>query len=170
MAAVAVVLAALTLPAVLDPPDWQPTQTDAVFIHVGGRGERLETALDLMQSGVAPVLVIATAPSSEWPPARALCDHPAPFEVICLDWVPQDTKDEARVLAELADSEGWTSAAVVTSDYHVARATMLDRSCTSISIVPAPAPSNLSPALRAEKVVHEMAGIPLGWMFQRCRR
>jgi uncharacterized SAM-binding protein YcdF (DUF218 family) len=111
----------------------QPTTDDptgdAVVVHAGGRGERLRRALEMMESGVAPTLVIMGGSVDQWPEAQRLCGQTAPFEVLCPDPVPGTTLGEARALSELVSARGWKSVVAVTSDYHLRRAHFLDRKC-----------------------------------------
>ena len=165
----AVLWAIVGLNVVLTPPEWDGSTSDVLFVHVGGRGERIDRALALMDQHVAPVLVIPTSPSSEWPAAAEQCGRTVPFEVVCLDWNPRDTADEARVLAELTTDRNWQRATVLSSDYHLARATMLDRSCAPIEISPAPARSDLDALTWVAKVGKEIIGLPYSWLFERCR-
>jgi uncharacterized SAM-binding protein YcdF (DUF218 family) len=165
----AAALGSLTLPAILNPEVAEHVRSDAVFIHVGGRGERLETALRLMDDGVADVLVIPTQPTDEWPEGRRACTTGAAYEVICASSTPSNTHEEALLLAQLAADHGWASVTVVTNDYHMARTTMLDRSCTRIELIPVPVePEGLNLFEHGWKVLHEVIGIPYSWLLQRC--
>lgn len=164
-------LAGATLPSVLDPESGTPSPSDAVFLHVGGRGERLDTSIALMNRGVADVLVIPTRPTEEWPEALDLCRSDGAFEVICLDSIPANTRDEALALDTLVSAYGWQRVAIVTNDYHMARAAMLDRSCTDADLAPVPVePSGLNPVSHGWKIFHEMIALPHSWLFQRCDR
>jgi hypothetical protein len=164
-------LAGATLPAVLDPESGTPSPSDVVFLHVGGRGERLDTSIALMNRGVAGVLVIPTRPTEEWPEAFDLCRSDGTFEVICLDSIPANTRDEALALDALVSEQGWQRVAIVTNDYHMARAAMLDRSCTDADLAPVPVePSGLNPVSHGWKIFHEMIALPHSWLFQRCDR
>ena len=56
---------------------------DAVVMFVGGTGERLDTAMALMTSGAAPMLVIPNGRTPSWPAANDLCSGVSDYEVLC---------------------------------------------------------------------------------------
>jgi uncharacterized SAM-binding protein YcdF (DUF218 family) len=164
--ATALVLVA-TLPQILNPPHSREITADVVFVHVGGEGERLSEAMDAMTARAAPVLAIPTDPANEWVP-EGLCDQREPFEVVCLDFTPTRTAAEARAFADLALERGWTSATVITTDYHMTRALMIDGSCMAIELNPRPVESPLTGIALVAKIGHEVIGLPYSWLFDRC--
>lgn len=94
---------------------------DAVVVFAGSEA-RIETAMELMELGVAPNLVIPNGRSGEIED-HDLCDKVASFQVFCPDSATIDTMGEARVIGRLAEDRGWSSLIAVTSSYHVHRAT-----------------------------------------------
>jgi uncharacterized SAM-binding protein YcdF (DUF218 family) len=110
-----------------------PRRADAVVVLSGGRDSRLDPALALMRTRVAPVLVISSpAQDPKWRSARRLCSAPAhayAFRVVCFEASPYSTVGEARAIARLAASHHWRHVAVVTSTFHVTRAQMLIKRC-----------------------------------------
>lgn len=134
----------------------EPLDVDAVVVLAGGDGERLATALELMEAEAAPVLIISTG-NETWPgrPAlQELCDSAQPFAVICRAVDPDTTSGEANELSRLAEQEGWTSLAVVTSTYHLHRATTLFDRCFSGAILAVEA--EVGP--NRDQVLHEAFG------------
>lgn len=121
--AVAVVLLAavalLTARYILWPADDETGRADAVVLLAGGDGERQAHALRLMESGVAPVLVVSHGTECAG----------RPYEVVCFMPQPDRTQGEARGAARIARERGWRSLVVVTSTYHVSRSRMLFRRC-----------------------------------------
>jgi uncharacterized SAM-binding protein YcdF (DUF218 family) len=108
-----------------------PGHADAVIVLSGDK-KRLPPALDLVRKGVAPVLAISTVERTKhWAAARRLCaaGRYAGARVLCFDAVPFSTQGEARTVARLARERGWRSIVVVTSTFHVTRATMLFHRC-----------------------------------------
>jgi uncharacterized SAM-binding protein YcdF (DUF218 family) len=110
-----------------------PAHADAVIVLSGGLNARLDPALKLVRRGVAPVLAISSPfLDPRWTKAHKLCrgqDGPTKFRVLCFLAVPYSTRGEARTVARIARSRGWTRVVVVTSMYHVTRARMLFRRC-----------------------------------------
>jgi uncharacterized SAM-binding protein YcdF (DUF218 family) len=53
----------------------------------------------------------------------------AGLRLICLTPRPAATRGEARAFADLAEREGWSSLVLVTSTYHVRRASLLLDRC-----------------------------------------
>jgi len=132
---------------------------DAVVVHAGGKGERLDHALQLMAAGAAPTLVIMRGSAPTWPQANALCGQVDPFEVLCPPPDPDTTIGEALALRTLAFERNWGVVVAVTSDYHLRRATYLDAKCSSSNIVGSAAASELSAPIYASRVVKEMAAM-----------
>lgn len=113
------------------PGSASPDEADAVVLFGGGRGERLDAALELMERGVAPVLVISNGNQPGWGDANRLCrgGAEAEFEVLCPTPEPDTTRGEARTTARLAERRGWERLVLVTSTYHARRAGELLRRC-----------------------------------------
>jgi uncharacterized SAM-binding protein YcdF (DUF218 family) len=98
---------------------------DAVVVFAGSP-ERLETAIELMERGAAPNLVIPNGATADV--GTNLCRQ-ASFQVFCPDTGEISTWGEARAIARLAEENGWSRLIAVTSVYHVHRATSLLRKC-----------------------------------------
>jgi len=130
-------------------------QSNAVVMFVGGRGERLATALDLMRERAATVLVIPNGSVNGWPDANALCSDPQPFEVLCPNPNPDTTLGEAHAIAALADELGWESMVMVTSRYHVSRARLLLERCFEGEIFAVGAETDLSFSEWSARAAHE---------------
>jgi uncharacterized SAM-binding protein YcdF (DUF218 family) len=149
-----------------NPATAQSPVGDAIFVHAGGNGERLRTALTLFEEGVAPVIVVSNpgGRSSQVPPG--LCGSAA--FVMCVTPPTVDTAGEARVLGAVVDEQGWDRVVVVTSDYHVSRAAMLDRSCTEATIDAVAAPARRRQPLVTPARIQETVGLAYSWLFQTC--
>ena len=157
--AVAVAGLGLFLSVVRPPTATDPTG-DAVVVHAGGRGERLRRALEMMETGAAPTLVIMGGSVDHWPAAQRLCGQTSPFEVLCPDPVPGTTLGEARALSELVSARGWNSVVAITSDYHLRRAHFLDRKCNPDLVVHGVAASSeLPPASWLASVAREVIAL-----------
>ena len=83
---------------------------DALAVFAGGRGERLSTALGLLQQQVAAVLVISNGRDVRWQAANQLCASRQRFEMLCPQPDPDTTRGEARMVRDLAAQRGWRSA------------------------------------------------------------
>jgi uncharacterized SAM-binding protein YcdF (DUF218 family) len=109
-----------------------PRHADAI-VMLSGDHERLPKALALVRRGVAPVLALSSVLSHtpRWAAARRLCaaGRYAGARVVCFDAVPYSTRGEAETVTRLAALRGWHSLVVVTSTFHVTRASMLFRRC-----------------------------------------
>jgi len=146
-------------PTVVDDPS-----ADAIFVHAGGQGERVEMALQLFDEGAAPVLVLSNPEPGSVP--GGLCESGS--AVICVVPSPPDTAGEALSLGKLVDDRGWDRVIVVTSDYHLRRASMLDRSCTHADIVPVEARSPRSARPISDVEVQEAIALIISWFARRC--
>lgn len=131
---------------------------DAVVLFVGGRGERLEAALDLMERDVAEVLVIPNGFGPAWPDADEVCREGVEFEVICPVPDPNTTRGEARTIGALADERGWDSVVMVTSTYHVERARLMLGRCFDGEITAVDATPDLTVWDWVTRINHEWFG------------
>jgi len=121
---------------------WPPFESSApahasVVVVLSGDKRRLPPALALIRRGVAPVLAISTVSRTRrWRTARKLCaaGRYRSARVLCFDAVPYSTQGEARAVRRLARARSWRSVVVVTSTFHVTRATMLFRRCLEIPV------------------------------------
>jgi uncharacterized SAM-binding protein YcdF (DUF218 family) len=142
---------------------WPPTSTpkgaDAVVLFVGGKGERLDTALALMRQGVAKNLVIPNGLVATWPQANALCRRSTGFKVFCPDPDPDTTRGEARAISTVARQQGWQHMVMVTSTYHVTRAKILLSRCFTGSIDARAADPGLAVPRHVARISHEVAGL-----------
>lgn len=163
----ACVLGAATYRLFVAPSTDAAERVDAVVMFVGGRGERLTTAEALMDDGVATVLVIPNGEIAGWDAGNRACREERDYEVLCPFPDPDTTRGEARLIAELAHREGWDELAVVTSTYHLARATLLLDRCFDGTIVAIEAPTDLGPVSWATRVGHEWIGWSAASLLQR---
>jgi uncharacterized SAM-binding protein YcdF (DUF218 family) len=139
---------------------------DAIYVHAGGRGERVSTGVRLLAEGVAPVLVVSDPGTRSSFVPSGLCGSDE--AIVCVAPVTIDTAGEARALAALVEERGWRKVVVVTSEYHLRRAAMLDRSCTNASIAPMPADDRPPRAPLTGPRASEIPALAFSWMFQRC--
>jgi uncharacterized SAM-binding protein YcdF (DUF218 family) len=130
------VLLAVTCWMFVWPPTDTPAHADVVLVLAGGRGERETTGARLVQEGVAPVIVFSDGGVPDSSSGR-LCRQRFPgIQVVCLHAEAGSTRGEAQAFAELAAQEGWRSVAVVTSSYHVRRASLLVDRCFDGTVHP----------------------------------
>ena len=136
-----------------------PLTADAVVTFRGGRGERLDTAVGLMQAGVAKHLVIPSGREPSWPQANRLCRGSRSFSVDCPDPELGTTRGEARAIAALARQKRWRHIVLVTSTYHVTRARVLLSRCFDGKIDAVEARPGLTISRFVTRVNHEWAGL-----------
>lgn len=134
---------------------------DAVVVHAGGEGERLSLALDIMTTDNADTLVVMRGNAPEWPAGNSVCVGNDEYEVICPMPDPDSTIGEAEALNLLVSQRGWESVIAVTSDYHLRRATHLDRQCNAdLTVLAQGAKSDLGILRSLQRTVWEMAAMP----------
>lgn len=148
------------------PVDEAPTG-DAVIVHAGGRGERIDRALDLMEEGAAPTLVVMYLGTDLYPDDAALCGQTEPYAVLCPAPEPVTTIGEAQEIGDLEAANGWDRIVIVTTDYHVRRAKLLDNKCADAEVLAAAGGHQLGFWAHAERVGHEMLGLVQAFVF-RC--
>ena len=137
---------------------------DAVVVFAGG-GDRLETAVELMERGLAANLVIPNGESSDVED-EDLCDD-APFAVFCPETATIDTRGEAQTIGLLAAELGWERLIAVTSTYHIHRATYQLKLCHDGPVQAVSAGHGIDSDALATQVVHEWAGTLAAMTFQR---
>jgi len=101
-------------------------RADAVVVLFGGRG-RLPVGIELVERGVAPVLVVSQGRDRRWR-KPGLCDR-RDVRVLCPVADEESTRGEARLIGRLAREQGWDSLVVVSSRFHLLRARLLIRRC-----------------------------------------
>ena len=116
-------------------------KADAVMV-LAGEKRRLPVALELVERGVAPVLVISDGLDPRWTAANRLCRFGDPGRIVCPRPEPYSTRGEARMAARLARERGWDSLVIVTSRFHLFRARTLFERCFHgrLDLVSAPNP------------------------------
>ena len=140
---------------------------DAVVLFTGGRGERLEAALELLDAGVGSALVLPNGNKPDWEAANELCSRPHAFDVFCFTPDPADTWGEARGIGALADDNGWSNVVAVTSTYHVTRVGTLLGRCTLADVEVVGADPNLSALEWTTRLGHEWVGAIAGQTIRR---
>jgi uncharacterized SAM-binding protein YcdF (DUF218 family) len=149
----------LTAGMFLWPKTSKPSRADAVVMFVGGKGERLDTALSLVRKGVAPNLVIPNGLRPTWPQANRLCNGSSSVKVWCPNPDPDTTRGESRAIAGLARQHGWRHLVLVTSTYHVSRARVLLRRCFGGRLDAVAADPDLTVPRHVLRITHEWAGM-----------
>ncbi len=153
--AAVVVLAVLvvTATAVLLPRDDDVAEIDAVVVLGGGGGERVAHGVGLADEHDVPVVVFAEG-IDRARHAGLRCQ----VDVLCHWPEPSTTAGEAATTRDVAEVEGFTRMAVVTSRFHANRARTLFRQCLGdrVDVVGAPADGGLSQ--QAYRHLRELVG------------
>lgn len=108
-------------------------KSDAVVVVAGGP-RRLRKGIELVERGVAPLLIVSN-PRGRWAymgEEPHLCDASGPersFGVICFEPRPESTQGEARAVREIAARRNLRSIVVITSFFHVTRTRIEMRRC-----------------------------------------
>lgn len=134
LAALILIVGVLTDRWFVHPRVDEPGTADAIFI-LGGGGDRAAFAIDLVRDGVATDVVFASVYVEEQGVWAAPCNSSRPDGVPdettfrCFEPDPATTRGEARLLGDLAETEGWTSVVVVVSTDQITRARRLIERC-----------------------------------------
>jgi uncharacterized SAM-binding protein YcdF (DUF218 family) len=134
-----------------------PPHADAVVV-LSGDSARLPAAERLIRARVAPVLMISSiAKTPRWRAAIRLCraGRYDGARVLCFEANPYSTRGEAETVSRIARRRGWRSLAVVSSTFHLTRASLLFRRCYAgtLSFVGAPIAWWREPVEWAEETV-----------------
>jgi uncharacterized SAM-binding protein YcdF (DUF218 family) len=136
-------------------------RTDAVIMLGGAASERLPMAQRLQEELGAPVLVLSHTDTPGNATADDVCNT-ATFphaSLVCFRPGGMDTRSEADIIAELAETNGWKSVTVVTSSYHVTRAGRLIGQCTTADVQMVASHPALSPGQWLRRFVIETGGL-----------
>lgn len=118
-----------------------------------------------MAASDAPrLLVLSSSAADLYRNAGGSCDE---VGVRCVMPEPETTAGEARLLARLADEDGWERLTVVTTDTHTARARMHLDACVDIPVEVVPVPTPWRPA-KLQIAAREAAGTLWQWATERC--
>ena len=135
LAVVVVLGALLTERWFVHPHKDDPGTADAIFV-LGGGGDRVEFAVDLVRDGVATDVVFASPfveSENVWAarPCNAIrpSDVPTAATFTCVEPHPGTTRGEARLLRDLAAEGGWETVVVVASTDQITRARRLIERC-----------------------------------------
>ena len=132
-----------------------PQRADAVVVFAGGVGEsgragggaqeRLKQAVDLYKAGYAPALVLSSGYVYSFKEAevmRALAiDQGVPADRIVLELRATNTRENVTYTTDILRERQWQTILLVSSPYHMRRATMVWHSVApDVTVVPAPPP------------------------------
>lgn len=172
MALVALAALAFTYRALLRPVEDSPARVDGLLLLVGGDGERLQLATELISEGVADQLVVAAADLDASNTSRRLCEgeFDEAFSQVVVYCLPgeNDTRAEARQLAAFASEQGWQHVLVVTSSTHLTRAKQFIGRCFDGRVDGVAATPDAGPAVWFGQLLHEWGGLMEGQLRRGC--
>ena len=134
-----------------------PAQADAIVVFAGGVGEsgqagggyqeRVKQALELYRGGYAKYLVLSSGYVYSFREAevmRALAvDNGVPPSVIVLEQRAASTYQNVAFVDEILRDHQWRSILLVSSPYHMRRATMVWRKVApEVTVIPSPPPQS----------------------------
>lgn len=126
------------------------------MVVFAGSPERLDTALELTERGLAPNLVIPNGRSSELSrEANQICDAVWAFTVHCPASDTINTRGEAKAIGRVATENGWSRLIAVTSSFHVHRALLHLTRCFHGEVDAVAANQDVDSDDLVEKIGHE---------------
>ena len=169
MVVVAACLGVLTWRWFLQPQQDQIDQVDALLLFDGGSGERIESAYRLAQSGRVGHVVLVVGVGQAASEGQPCGDWPAQVVVHCLNRNGVvNTRSEAAVMAQHAQSQGWDTVVVVTSTYHLGRARLLTQRCFDGEVLGMGGTPDISPPRWFGRIIHEWGGRVRSWVQRGC--
>lgn len=147
------------LPLFVFPAQDQPSRADAIVVLAGAAEERVPVAQQLHSDDAADILAISDSGGPDDSYADHACATNEQPDVICFSPIENSTRGEARSIGRLAQTHGWTSIIVVTSTYHLRRATMLVSQVTRVDIYGVASRPTISVAEWVWHLVHEPVGL-----------
>ena len=134
-AVAALLFAGLSYVWFVSPSEQVPDQADAIFV-LGGGGDRVRHAVDLLREGVSDTVVFSSvfvASEGVWAarPCNSVRPRNVPEDAVfeCFHADPATTRGEAQLLRALAVERGWERVVVVASTDQVTRARRLIERC-----------------------------------------
>ncbi len=152
-----------------DPPLRPAGRADAVVVLAGAAAERLPVGQDLVDDGVADELVLSSTGLPGNAAADAVCADERP-RTTCFVPDPLTTRGEARAVAALARDNGWDEIVVVTSTYHVTRASMNLAQCSEADITMARSEPDIGPFGWLARFVEESTALAASVIRPACAR
>jgi len=105
-----------------------PRHADVLFV-LGPPDSRMTYAEQLMGQGYARTLAVSVPLDKQGTPDLALCNERRAYRIICFHPEPFTTQGEARALQRLSQENGWKSADVLTTQFHITRARVIVQRC-----------------------------------------
>lgn len=127
---------AVSLAVIATPRVDTPDRPDALLV-LGPVHERMGLAHQLMDDGIAPVILVSVSIDRTTGIAypEDFCNPSPTYRVECFVPDPFTTQGEAQRLSALAEARGWDEVAVMTETTHIPRARMLMERCTDVRVV-----------------------------------
>ncbi|WP_334685818.1 YdcF family protein [Arthrobacter sp. CAN_A2] len=152
-----------------DPPLGPAGRADAVVVLAGAAAERLPLGQDLVDDGVADELVLSSTGLPGNTATDAVCAEENP-RITCFVPDPLTTRGEARAVAALARDNGWDDIVVVTSAYHVTRASVNLAQCSTADITMAGSRPDLGAPGWLARFVEESTALVASVVRPACAR
>ena len=145
-------------------------RTDVIIMLGGSSSERLPVAERLQQNLGIPLLVLSKTDTPGNIAADALCNLEGSdrSDLMCFRPAGLETRGEATSIGKLVAQHGWKSITVVTSRYHVTRASTLIRQCTTAEVQMAATDPGFGPLEWLRRFVVESAGLADAEVRQEC--
>ncbi|WP_247826354.1 YdcF family protein [Arthrobacter antioxidans] len=152
-----------------DPPLRPAGRADAVVVLAGAAAERLPLGRELIDDGVADELVLSSTGLPGNAATDAVCAEENP-DITCFVPDPLTTRGEARAVAALARDNGWDEIVVVTSTYHVTRASTNLAQCSEADITMAGSRPGLGASGWLGRFVEESTALVASFVRPACAR
>lgn len=164
-----------------------PRPADAIVVFAGGVGEtgkagggggyqeRVKQAVDLYEQGWAPVMIFSSGYTFVFHETQVMrgiaVELGVPEEAVLLESHAANTVDNVQRVAAMLEQRGWRRLLLVSSPYHMRRATLVFRKLApQIAVTPTPVPESrfyahgqgASPR-QIRAILHEYAAIAYYW-------
>lgn len=155
----------------LYPPKEMPVPSDAVMVIAGYSDGRHELGAQLIEDGVSQYFVVSNPSGTKDRVGSAHCrgiDMPeAALETWCLTPDPVTTTGEALTMGKMAETQGWTTATVVTGRMHARRVHTMFEQCANIDVV-VKYPDYIRWNRVPYQIGHEVGGYIKFWLTNPC--
>ncbi|MEA9999665.1 MULTISPECIES: YdcF family protein [unclassified Cryobacterium] len=140
-----VIFGVLGSPIYVFPRSDPEAKSDVVYVIGPPDAAELSIATAMMRKGLASELLISVNDRAfDNSTGLGLCVRPQKFRVTCVTPEPFTTQGEARLLTQISQKRGWTTATVITGVAHVSRTRLLMGRCFTGDLYVIGTPSRLN--------------------------
>ncbi|MEW1808866.1 YdcF family protein [Pseudarthrobacter sp. NPDC080039] len=139
-----------------------------MLLVLGPPNDRIAYTEQLMRQGAAGTLAVSSPVDPAGQFAAPICKAAATYPVICFHPEPFTTRGEARTLQALSQHHGWSSANVLTAQFHITSARVIVNRCYTGNLLMLDYNAHLSLTAWAHQYVYRSAAFVKAALHPDC--